>query len=47
MWQEAELILKNYIPNEITLGMFFVNELTNGKQELYTITKKVYNLILL
>ena len=39
MWQEAELVLTNYIPNEITLGMFFIRVLTNEEQELFIITK--------
>ena len=43
MWQEAELVLVNYIPEEIVLGMFFVRELTNGEQELFTITKTIHD----
>ena len=37
MWQEAELVLINYIPDKITLGMFFIRELTNTEKELFTI----------
>lgn len=42
MWQEAELVLVNYIPDEITLGMFFIKTLTNREQEIFTITKLTF-----
>ena len=39
MWQQAELVLINYIPDEITLGMFFLKEVGENK-ELFINTKK-------